>query len=66
MSLTFETWEKAVDREVANRLCGLGKDDLPDCPYREWYDDGVTPNSAARMAIARADGNDEDDDYCDE
>ncbi len=35
-------------------ICGMTADDLPDVCYRDWYDDGVKPSSAARRAIRSA------------
>jgi hypothetical protein len=51
--LTFEQWKQAVD-DQCSRMTGLSVDDLPDCPYRDWYENGITPLSAARMAIRLA------------
>lgn len=47
---TFEQWSVSVDFWI-NRELGLSKDDLPDCPYREWYEDRVSPRTAAKRAI---------------
>lgn len=47
---TFEQWMEAVDQHVLNTV-GLGYQDLPDCPYRDWYDDGVSAKRAASRAI---------------
>lgn len=49
----FRDWMGAVDRAVSARV-GLSAADLPDCPYRDWFDDGVTPQTAARRAVKRA------------
>jgi hypothetical protein len=46
---TFEQWMKEVDNILA-RTVGLTSLDLPDCCYRDWYDDGMTPKSAASKA----------------
>lgn len=46
---TFEQWMKEVDSRLVNSI-GLTSLDLPDCPYRDWYEDGVTPRSAAARA----------------
>lgn len=43
---TFDEWMKEVDNILA-RTVGLTSLDLPDCPYHDWYEDGVTPRSAA-------------------
>lgn len=50
---TFEEWMRAVDVAIAARV-GLGSSDLPDCPYRDWYEDGKTPAGAASAAIKAA------------
>jgi hypothetical protein len=51
--LDFETWMERVD-EVVNRIAGCSYQDLPDCPYRDWYDDGMKPEVAARRAVRNA------------
>jgi hypothetical protein len=51
--MTFEEWLRAVDERV-QRIAGLGLDDLPDVSLRDWYEDGFTPNAAARKAIRYA------------
>lgn len=50
---TFEQWFKEVDAEI-NRRVYLGADDLPDCPYRDWFEAGVTVKGAASRAVKRA------------
>jgi len=47
---TFDKWMDAVDRVIENSI-GLSSADLPDICYRDLYDDGATPASAAREAI---------------
>ena len=47
---TFETWMAQVDRYL-DVLCGLTSDDLADCSYHDWFDDGMTAQRAARKAI---------------
>lgn len=49
----FLAWYKKVDRLLVAKWL-LGVDDLPDCPYRDWYEDGVTPARAAARAIKLA------------
>lgn len=51
--MTFERWMQAVDAEIERKL-GLTSDDLPDCCYRDWFDDGRTPVSAANAAIVES------------
>ena len=50
MNKTFEAWMKEVDRRIEASI-GLSSADLPDICYRDMYDDGATPASAAREAI---------------
>jgi hypothetical protein len=56
----FAVWMEAVDREIENR-CFLSADDLPDQPYRDWFDCGLSPKEAAVRAIRNA-----SDDYTDD
>jgi hypothetical protein len=51
----FAAWFDAVDRIVEKRV-GMSVRDLPDCSYRDWFDDGITANQAARLAIEEAGG----------
>lgn len=46
----FQDWMKKVDQEVA-KSCGLSVYDLPDCPFRDWYNFGISPRQAAKRAI---------------
>lgn len=50
MKKTLEQWLKEVDAILSKR-CGVTRDDLPDCPYADWYSQGVTAKSAAARAI---------------
>jgi hypothetical protein len=51
---SFDAWMKKVNDAIADRLGGLTADDLSDCPYSEWHEDGVSAKSAASRAIKRA------------
>jgi hypothetical protein len=54
----FDTWMKLVDEAVYARInCSVH--DLPDCPFRDWYDDGLRALAAARKAIRYARDGDE-------
>ena len=53
MKRSYEDWKIAVDKAVSYAL-GLSVDDLPDCPFYDWYDDGMSPAAAARQAIQNA------------
>lgn len=46
----FDAWMKAVNAAVWAKA-GVGADDLIDCPYRDWFDDGLPPKLAAAKAI---------------
>ncbi len=50
---TFKEWLDKANEEVKKK-CGLEIDDLPDCPWREWYDSNTTPKSAANRAVKLA------------
>lgn len=51
--VSFEAWMLAVDK-LLRLLVGVTSEDLPDCCYRDWYDDGVSAKSAARRALRYA------------
>lgn len=51
--IEFENWMKLVDNYIV-QVIGLTSADLPDCCYRDWYDDGVSPKSAAKRAMRSA------------
>lgn len=52
-STAWIVWMLAVD-QIITRMVGLGAMDLPDWGYRDAFDDGVSPGSAARQAIRYA------------
>ena len=47
--MNFDGWMAAVDAECERRY-GVSVYDLADCPFHDWYDDGVSPKSAAVKA----------------
>ena len=47
---SFDLWMQRVDAAV-QRQVGVSVYDLPDCCFRDWYDDDLTPNEAAEVAI---------------
>ena len=47
----FAIWMAKVDRAVEAKV-GLSARDLADCSYYDWFEDGVSPAAAAKMAIA--------------
>jgi hypothetical protein len=49
----FDTWMEAVD-DAVQANCGASVRDLPDCCYRDWFDDGLSPREAARLALENA------------
>lgn len=49
--LTFDAWMTKVDSKVI-RTVGLSVHDLADQPFRDWYDDDMTPDEAAQLALA--------------
>ena len=54
MAQGFDIWMKKVDSALA-RKCGLTSEDLADCCYYDWYEDGVTPAEAADMVLEEND-----------
>lgn len=51
----FDGWMEDVDNAV-EALAGVSVHDLPDCCYRDWFDEGLSPREAARLALQNADG----------
>lgn len=49
--MSFEDWKRAVDHEVNEKL-GIGANDLPDQPWRQWYDEGKSAKVAAAKGVA--------------
>ena len=47
----FGKWFDRVDAIVSARA-GLGADDLPDQPYYDWFESGMTPKEAAQAVLA--------------
>jgi hypothetical protein len=52
-TLTFPQWMTRVD-DACCRLCGCGRDDLPDTAYADMWEDGYTAREAARAAVRAA------------
>lgn len=50
---SFEEWFGDVNAAVIRRI-GLSVHDLPDCPFRDWFEDGFSAKSAASAAIREA------------
>lgn len=49
----FSQWMRKVDALISASI-GLGANDLEDHPYYDWYEDGVSPASAAKRVIRSA------------
>ena len=47
---TFVQWKARVNACVIARA-GVCTDDLPDVPYYDWFEDGISPQEAAEMAL---------------
>jgi hypothetical protein len=61
-TISFDDWMKQVDHILSDEYCGFDTNDLADCSYRDWYDDGLTPLEATKKVIRYNGGSDE----CDE
>lgn len=46
----FEQWSKEVDKHLENLYNNLDEWDFADCPFRDWYDAGISPKVAAEHA----------------
>ncbi len=51
--MSFETWMSKVDAALET-ACGLGSLDLPDWGYRDAFDDGMSPQTAAKKVLKAA------------
>lgn len=51
----FKVWKQQVNSIIEDTI-GLSCDDLEDCCYRDWFDDGVSPKTAAKRAIQNSGG----------
>ena len=54
---TFTDWMESVNALI-ERALGLSAYDLPDCPYRDWYDIRLRPIRAANRALKNAGADD--------
>lgn len=45
----FWEWYKTCDQIVSRKL-GVGVEDLPDAPWRDYYEDDLTPHQAIECA----------------
>lgn len=46
----FKTWIREVDRELERKVM-MGSRDLPDAPYRRYFNNGYSPKEAAQEAL---------------
>ncbi len=51
--MTFEQWMKAVEVAFTAEY-GASIHDLPDCPFRDWFEDGEDPEGAAELCYENA------------
>lgn len=51
--IKFQVWMLSVNKLIAQQLGGFTSEDIPDCPYSEWFEDEITPQRAAFKAIKR-------------
>ena len=51
----FKEWMAKVDANISKRV-GLSLNDLPDICYRDLFEDGASPSTAAGDAIRNAKG----------
>jgi hypothetical protein len=49
----FKVWMKEVDNEVI-ALCGVSVHELPDVAFRDNFDDDVSPEEMAEIALEEA------------
>jgi hypothetical protein len=49
----FKKWMSEVDIAVAGRAF-VSAYDLPDQPYRDWFEEGLSPDEAAAQALEEA------------
>lgn len=43
--MTFRKWLDACD-DIITASLGVGREDLIDCTWRDWFDAGLTPDEA--------------------
>ena len=49
----YDAWMRDVNIYI-EKCAGCSADDLPDCCYADWHDQGMTVGAAARKAIRSA------------
>jgi hypothetical protein len=53
--MDFDKWMNRVDA-WCYQIAGLSVYDLPDCAFRRWWEQGKSPEKAARKALKKAGG----------
>lgn len=56
MHQNFDQWMARVNAEL-DKICGMDSDDLPDYDYADDYENFLTANTSAHLAIRNAGGN---------
>lgn len=51
MRITFEQFMDRVNQHMRAKFYGLDSFDIADYPYRDAYDDGMSPQATATAAI---------------
>lgn len=51
--MTFEQWKSGCNIIVIDKI-GLSLNDMPDALWRDYYDDGLTPQQAVDSAVEDA------------
>ena len=51
--VSFDAWMALVNQRLIAK-CGMSSEDLPDAPYRDWFEDGMTTTEAVDRAVAWA------------
>jgi hypothetical protein len=48
--MLFGDWMIAIDGHL-EKAVGFTSSDLADCCYYDWWEDGITPRQAAKLAL---------------
>lgn len=51
--MTFEEWMQKIDKLYQRKL-GVSVHDMPDEPWRDFYEDGITPEEIMELAVEGA------------
>ena len=55
--VNFKDWMKQTDEAISRWLHGFTSENLPDCCYRDRYEDGLLPREAAIKAVRNLNSN---------